>query len=70
MEHKESGLRGVSDLGGVAVAGVGGMQGCSKPCKRVSPGISRPTRQCLEVCRDILVVTMAGRGRRGSFAGI
>ena len=29
MEHKESGLRGVSDLGGVAVAGVGGMQGCS-----------------------------------------
>lgn len=23
MEHKESGLRGVSDLGGVAVAGVG-----------------------------------------------
>ena len=25
MEHKESGLRGVSDLGGVAVAGVGGM---------------------------------------------
>lgn len=24
MEHKQSGLRGVSDLGGVAVAGLGG----------------------------------------------
>ena len=27
MEHRESGLRGVSDLGGVAIAGVGGLSG-------------------------------------------
>ena len=67
MEHRESGLRGVSDLGGGAIAGVGGVQGCGKPCKRVLPGISRSTRQCLEVRGDVLV---AGRGGRGSFAGI
>ena len=50
--------------------GWGGVQACSKPRKRVSPGISRPTRQCLEVQGDILVDTVAGKGGRGSFAGI
>ena len=41
MEHKESGLRGVSDLGGVAVAGVGKYrgEGLTVSLCQVLPGI-------------------------------
>lgn len=47
---------------------MGRVQGCSRPCERVSAGISKSTRQCLEMCGDILVVTMAGRAEGESVA--
>lgn len=39
------------------------MQGYSRSCKRFSAGISRSTREHLEMCGDILVATITGGAR-------
>lgn len=43
----------------------GSVQGCSRSCKRSSPGISKSTGQCLEARGDVLAVAVAGRVKGG-----
>lgn len=48
----------------------GGVQGCSRSCKRFSPGISKSTGQCLEARGDVLAVAVAARVKGGKRVGM